>query len=590
MRTFAALVAATVALLTTASAEAKTFEVTRTADTPPNGCNQGGCTLREAVIAANNRPGADTVQLKRGKTYELQQPGSGEDESATGDLDVTGPLAFRNPGDRRAIIDGGGLDGVVDASAGMDLLGVHIRGGSPFGVRTTRSIDVRWSVIRGNDGYGLQTMLPGGPIQLERSRISGNAFQGIQENGEGHISLHRSSITGNHNQGIQQNLGGGITLVRGSSVSNQDFQGIQQYGAGGVRLVQSRVTGNGNQGVQEYDGGAVVVRQGAVSSNGSQGIQTYDDGGLRINRARVSGNDSQGIQAYDEGNVRVIGATIAGNGAQGLVSFGPHRTVIGNTRIRNSFGTGLDASSTDGLDMDRTKITGGSRGVYVGTGVVGVIERSTIADNEGDDGGAGIYVAPTADLTVRASTVKKNTTTGVSGGGILVDAGGLDLTNSTLAGNRAFLSGGGIRVEGVGATAVLNAVTVARNVANYTQASINSGGGGINASGGGTFAVANSLIALNRAPGGVAPDCYANAGSGGNNVFTDTSLCSGLVGSDDEVGNPRIGPLRRNGGPTETIALKSGSPAIGHAGNDAPPRDQRGRKRDKNPDSGASER
>jgi hypothetical protein len=355
--------------------------------------------------------------------------------------------------------------------------------------------------------------------------------------------------------------------------------------------MRSRVNGNGFQGVQEYDAGAVILRRGKVIGNGNQGIQTYDDGGLRINRGNVSGNDSQGIQAYDEGNVRIVGATIAGNQSQGVVSEGPHRTVIRRTRVKDSLGTGVSVGSTEGLEMDRVSVTGGTRGLYVLAGVVGVVDRSTIARNAGDDGGAGILIAPTAELTVRNSTIAKNTTEGVSGGGILVDTDGtLVLTNSTVAGNRAFLSGGGIRVEGVGATATLTAVTIARNVANYSQFSINSGGGGINSSGGGTFTVSNSLIALNRSPGGVAPDCYANLGSGGHNVLTNTSLCSGLVGSDDDVGNPKIGPLKRNGGPTETIALKLGSPAIGHAGNDAPSRDQRGRKRDANPDSGAFER
>ena len=47
----------------------------------------------------------------------------------------------------------------------------------------------------------------------------------------------------------------------------------------------------------------------------------------------------------------------------------------------------------------------------------------------------------------------------------------------------------------------------------------------------------------------------------------------------------------KNGGPTKTIALKKGSAAIGHAHKpSAPNRDQRGRKRDNNPDTGAFER
>ena len=117
-----------------------------------------------------------------------------------------------------------------------------------------------------------------------------------------------------------------------------------------------------------------------------------------------------------------------------------------------------------------------------------------------------------------------------------------------------------------------------RNIANYTNFSSNSGGGGINSSGGGTFSVVqNSLIARNQAAfGAFGPDCYTNIASGGNNLLTSYDGCTGLIGSDDEIGNPKIGALKRNGGPTKTVALKRGSPAIGQAGNDAPNRDQRG--------------
>ena len=56
------------------------------------------------------------------------------------------------------------------------------------------------------------------------------------------------------------------------------------------------------------------------------------------------------------------------------------------------------------------------------------------------------------------------------------------------------------------------------------------------------------------------------------------------------VADPRLGPLRNNGGPTLTIALLAGSPAIGAAGpGKAPARDQRGVNRT-DPDLGAYER
>ena len=52
---------------------------------------------------------------------------------------------------------------------------------------------------------------------------------------------------------------------------------------------------------------------------------------------------------------------------------------------------------------------------------------------------------------------------------------------------------------------------------------------------------------------------------------------------------PLIGGLGSNGGPTPTVALHRGSPAIGAAGADAPSRDQRNLAR-RDPDAGAFER
>jgi hypothetical protein len=69
-----------------------------------------------------------------------------------------------------------------------------------------------------------------------------------------------------------------------------------------------------------------------------------------------------------------------------------------------------------------------------------------------------------------------------------------------------------------------------------------------------------------------------------------------IAGGCDETGSnlatstPGLRPLAANGGPTETVALRPASPAIGNAGPGAPPRDQRGRRRDAHPDIGAFER
>src|SRR5207244_3225930 len=91
---------------------------------------------------------------------------------------------------------------------------------------------------------------------------------------------------------------------------------------------------------------------------------------------------------------------------------------------------------------------------------------------------------------------------------------------------------------------------------------------------------ANTLLALNTAPT-AGPDAAGAFASRGHNLVGQTDGSSGW-GATDKTGtsaaplNPKLAALANNGGPTNTRALQSGSPAI-DAGNDslAPHIDQR---------------
>ena len=62
-------------------------------------------------------------------------------------------------------------------------------------------------------------------------------------------------------------------------------------------------------------------------------------------------------------------------------------------------------------------------------------------------------------------------------------------------------------------------------------------------------------------------NCSASLADGGHNleygVGTVSSTC-GFTAPSDQTGDPRLGPLANNGGPTQTFALLPGSPAIAH--------------------------
>jgi hypothetical protein len=251
---------------------------------------------------------------------------------------------------------------------------------------------------------------------------------------------------------------------------------------------------------------------------------------------------------------------------------------------------------------------GGQRGAYlaVGGGIGAdngtlTLKHSVIKDNavRGNglqsasafaEGGGGIGLSratPTPPALIAAnSTIKDNTATGQGGGGIR-SGRDLRLVNDTVANNETQGDGGGVSAFG---STHMNAVTVARNVAdsNDNQTGI---GGGLASHGSSPIAVHNSLLALNLvgSTGQLNNDCDGSFLSNHHNLLT--SPCAGFEDGDIVTDTPGISQLANNGGATETIALDADSPAIGAASPvSAPTTDQRGVPRDAMPDIGAFER
>ncbi len=94
-----------------------TFTVTRFDDRNSGSCALGDCSLREAVIAANDDPSPDGIMLPAG-TFSLTIPGRGEDFAATGDLDIRAPIVLIGSGAATSLIDAQGIDRVFDIITG----------------------------------------------------------------------------------------------------------------------------------------------------------------------------------------------------------------------------------------------------------------------------------------------------------------------------------------------------------------------------------------------------------------------------------------------------------------------------------------
>ena len=170
------------------------------------------------------------------------------------------------------------------------------------------------------------------------------------------------------------------------------------------------------------------------------------------------------------------------------------------------------------------------------------------------------------------------------GGAIHISSGTLTLVNTTIATNLATAGAGG--PGGLGAT------SAASNGSD--GATGNALGGGADASGG-TVQGLNTILAENGTDTGHLQNVYGSFASLGNNLVGNGTGSSGF-GATDLVGtssiiDPKLGPLEDNGGPTFTMALLTGSPAIngGTSAHNAPTTDQRGAPRDSAPDIGAFE-
>ncbi len=236
-----------------------------------------------------------------------------------------------------------------------------------------------------------------------------------------------------------------------------------------------------------------------------------------------------------------------------------------------------------------------------------VMADLTLSNGRSVNGG-GIQLGGGA-LTLSNCVVSGNSanTNSGSGGGINASGGSLVVLNSTFSGNEARFGGGiwnccaqvalsnttftaNLAIGGNGSdggaihnsgTLIVQSCTIVSNVAGGT---INgAGGGGIR-----NFSVArlgNSIIARNSSPGGeldaggvFISDGYnligARTGSNGDGLTNGVN--QDQVGTTNAPIDPLLGPLQDNGGPTPTMALQAGSPALDQGSSSGLNTDQRG--------------
>jgi hypothetical protein len=245
--------------------------------------------------------------------------------------------------------------------------------------------------------------------------------------------------------------------------------------------------------------------------------------------------------------------------------------------------TGSPASVSEftNITVTKNRAGGDGGGMYHRQGIF-VLRDSLLSENtagqdlQGDKRGGGIVIYDGTNTIVN-TTIANNRIDGdgAYGGGVASN-GNLELSNSTIVNNQAG-RGGGIYINR-NATQVLN-TTLSNNSANSGRTLARGSNG--------TIAIKNSILA--SAPSGNSKNCEFSASAftdkGSNLQWGDTTCFPGKPNLD-----PKVTGLGSYGGPTPTVALNAGSPAIDSAdGNACPFTDQRGFARNTSCDIGAYE-
>jgi predicted outer membrane repeat protein len=398
------------------------------------------------------------------------------------------------------------------------------------------------------------------------------AVTNLNDSGSG--SLRQAILDANANPGADTITFGVTGTVTLASPLPAVTDTLTISGPGASSLT---ISGNNANQVLQIGGGITVGVADVTIANGSSSVYgggIYNSGTLTLSNSAVSGSSagSYGGGIYNSGTLTLANTTVSGNtsGADGGGIFndgGGTLNASTSTISGNAAGTGGGLWNASYAAANLTNVTfSGNSGTFGGGGAILnngpntlYVAKSTFTGNSAPTfKGGGIYSGGSA--IVVESTFSGNSA-GDSGGAIN-NVGPMSITNSTFYGNSATNGGGGFAAPfGFSSTTITNS-TFSGNSSSGT-------GGGIWNQYPTTLTFQNTIVA-NSPSGG---NCAGYLVDGGGNLQYPGSDCGTTITSAD----PMLGPLQNNGGPTDTMALPAGSPAIDTAQTTScPATDQRG--------------
>src|SRR5215813_6234868 len=284
-------------MIVTNSAQATQFVVTKTADTQDGFCN-ADCSLREAILAANNTPGADFISFNIG-----------------GVLSPTTPLP---PITDSLTIDGGTVNGYPNFAISGTLAGVNADGlvvSSPAAATKITVIIRNLAISRFNRHGIFVNSFSGVNFTLLNCALgtdsAGTIDQGNGQNGLRIFAYANSTFTvGGPNLADQNVISGndsdGIAILTASNISNANTQiSILNNNIGTNDIGNAKLGNSGN---------------GISVSGSSTGYQITIGGEPSTSRNVISGNGQNGILSAS--NKLVVYGNRIGTSGNGLASLG----------------------------------------------------------------------------------------------------------------------------------------------------------------------------------------------------------------------------------------------------------------------------
>ena len=448
-------------------------------------------------------------------------------------------------------IDGGGFAVTISGGNGVPLFNV---------TGSLRLVGLTLADGKSPNG-GAVYVNPGATFVATNCTFTGNIAQGTAGAAGANGSNATDGTGGNGGNGTSgtAGLGGAIYNYLGNvGLLNCTF------------ITNSALGGNGGNGGSGGNGGGSFSQggNGGNAGNGAAGSggAVYNQGNLSLFNCTLSSNNAQGGNGGIGGtNGSGVFVSLAGSGGAGATGAGG--------AIYNGRNTTIIACTFSGnTAVGGTSAPGGNRTSGIGT-----------AGNRGGDGIGGALCSLWWGAVTNC-TFFNNTVTGGDGGDGGGGTGTLDQGGNGGDGGNGY--GGGIENEGTltvvnctiangAATAGTNGVSGSGDFAGTDGLPGKALGGGV-ARTAGTFALLNCILATNT-PGA---NGYGTVTDEGYNISSDSSIV--LNTTSRASLDPRLGTLTTNGGPTMTMALLSGSPAIDFiptSQNGFPATDQRGVRR-----------